>query len=175
MNKIFKLNSERTKKDLYLKFADGMMLLCLRYVGKKEDAEEVMHNGFLKVFKNFGKFKELHKNSFPAWMKKIMINECLMHIRKYEGFNVIPFEELSLKNTFEDITQEYDIEYLLKILNELPAGYRTVFNMYAIEGYKHKEIAELLKISENTSRTQLLKARKQLQQKLIEEYKRYGS
>ncbi len=175
MSKIFKLISKRTKEDLYYKYADSMMLLCLRYTGKKEDAEELMNNGFLKVFKNLDKFIELHKNSFRAWLKKIMINECLMYIRKNNGFNIISLDDADVKFQAEEPVQNQDTDYLLKLLEELPAGYRTVFNLYIIEGYKHKEISEMLNISENTSRTQLLKARKQLQQKITEQNKEYGS
>ena len=175
MSKIFKLNSKKSKEEIYFKYADAMMLLCLRYTGNKEDAEEVMHNGFLKAFKNLSKFKEFYKNSFRAWLKKIIINECLMHIRKNNGFNVISLENVEVKYNSEDNLQNQDTEYLLKLLEELPVGYRTVFNMYAVEGYKHKEIAGMLKISESTSRTQLLKARKQLQQKIKEQNLSYGS
>ena len=175
MSKIFKLNSKRSKEYIYFKYADYMMLFCLRYTGNKEDAEEVMHNGFLKVFKNLSKFKELHKNSFHAWLKKIMINESLMHIRKNTGFNIISLDDAEMKYQADVTIQNQDIEYLLTLLEELPLGYRTVFNMYAVEGYKHKEIAEMLNISESTSRTQLLKARKQLQQKIKEQNLSYGS
>jgi len=175
MSKILKLNSKKTKEEIYFKYADAMMLLCLRYVGKKEDAEEIMNNGFFKAFKNLNKFKEYHKNSFRAWLKKIMINECLMHIRKKNGFNIISIDDVDLKSEYIDTSQDIDTEYLLEMLEELPAGYRTVFNLYAIEGYKHKEIAEMLNISESTSGTQLLKARKQLQKKITEQNKQYGS
>ena len=175
MSKIFKLNSKRTKEEIYLQYADSMMLLCLRYTNKKEDSEEVMNTGFLKAFKNIERFKELHKNSFRAWLKKIMINECLMYIRKKNGFNIISLEDADVKFHAEEPLYNQDTEYLLKLLEELPAGYRTVFNLYAVEGYKHKEIAEMLNISESTSRTQLLKARKQLQQKITEQNKHYGS
>ena len=175
MSKIFKLNSKRSKEEIYYKYADYMMLLCLRYLENKEDAEEVMHNGFLKVFKNLTKFKELHKNSFRAWLKKIMINECLMHIRKKNGFNVISLDDINVSSGSEEIIKNQDSEHLLKLLSELPVGYKTVFNMYVIEGYKHNEIAKMLDISESTSRTQLLKARRQLQQKIKEENLLYGS
>jgi RNA polymerase sigma factor (sigma-70 family) len=166
MNKIFPLRSKQSNKDIYYQFADQMMLLCYRYTGNKEDAEEIMNNGFLKVFKHKNRFIENHKNSFHAWIKKIMINECLMFLRKRNAFNVISIDD-SKEIIKDELENEHDDSaYLLKLLNELPVGYRTVFNLYAVEGYKHKEIAEMLNISENTSRTQLLKARKSLQLKL---------
>ena len=162
MFKFLKLNSRKTEEHIYFKYADEMIVLCLRYLGNIEDAEEVMNNGFLKVFSNLSTFKPEHENSFKAWIKKIMINECLMRIRKQKIDLTIRLdsEEISLS---EDPILEYSAEYLLDLLAALPDGYRTVFNLYAIEGYKHKEIAEMLQISENTSRSQLLKARKMLQ------------
>jgi len=175
MSKFFVLNPKKKKEEIYFKYADAMMILCLRYTGNKEDSEEVMNNGFMKIFKNLNKFNKLHENSFSAWIKKIMINECLMHLRQKKGFNVISIDDIKIDSTSYNYLQNIDTEYLLNTLEKLPIGYRTVFNMYAIEGYKHKEIAEILKISESTSRTQLHKARKQLQKIIIEQNLRYGS
>ena len=98
-----------------------------------------------------------------------------MHIRKKNGFNIISIDDVDLKSEYIDMSHDIDTEYLLEMLEELPVGYRTVFNLYAIEGYKHKEIAEMLNISESTSGTQLLKARKQLQKMINEQNERYGS
>ncbi len=174
MNRSFTLISKKSKEEIYFQFAESMMLLCLRYMGNKEEAEEVMNNGFLKAFNHLKEFKELHEFSFRAWLKKIMINECLMHLRKNNDFNIISLEEASRNNRSEISEQSYDVEYLLKALEELPIGYRTVFNMYAVEGFAHKEIAEMLNISESTSRTQLLKARKLLQNKICIQDIKYG-
>lgn len=167
--------TKQSKEDIYFQFADAMMLLCYRYVGNKEDAEELMNNAFLKVFKNLSKFREYHKNAFAAWIKKIMINECLMFLRKSHAFNIISIDDSDIP--FEPISDTLleDTEWMLNMLNELPAGYRTVFNLYAIEGYKHKEIAGMLNISENTSRTQLFKGRKFLAEIMKKQNKSYGS
>ena len=164
----FEIISKKSKKEIYYKYADAMMLLCLRYTGNKQDAEEVMHNGFLKVFEKKNDFKAKHKNSFSAWLKKIMINECLMYLRKDNSFNLIPFDEVGFELQSKIFNNKLETDDLLIILKELPVGYRTVFNMYVIEGYKHSEISKKLGISESTSRTQLLKSRKKLQKIIIE-------
>ncbi len=174
MSKILRLN-QKSKKEIYLQYADAMLIICLRYTGNKEDAEEVMHNGFLKAFKNMQKFKAKHTGSFSAWLKKIMINESLMFLRTKGKINIIPIEYSDIQEITTEFEQTYELDYLLELLNELPDGYRAVFNLYAVEGYKHKDIADLLGISENTSRTQLLKARKQLQQKLTDKHTAYGT
>jgi RNA polymerase sigma-70 factor (ECF subfamily) len=171
----FNYYSKKSEQEIYFEFADAMMLLCLRYIGNKEDAEEVMNNAFLKAFKNKSNFEEIHSNSYKAWLKKIMINECLMHLRKEKEFKIVSLDDDNFKLKLPQVSDNTDIEYLLKLLNELPLGYRTVFNLYAIEGYKHSEIAELLKISENTSRSQLLKARKELQEKITKQNLQYGT
>ena len=157
---------ENREKDLYFKYAEKMYLLCLRYVHNADDAEEIMHNGFIKVFKNVGNFKEQFPGSFEKWMKKIMINESLMFLRKQDRNIFLSIDNYVEHETEETITSDVNAEYLIRLLQELPVGYRTVFNLFAIEGYDHREIAEMLEITESTSRTQLLKARKMLQQKL---------
>jgi RNA polymerase sigma-70 factor (ECF subfamily) len=98
-----------------------------------------------------------------------------MHLRKEKEFKIVSLDDDDFKYKLPQVADNSDIEYLLKLLNELPLGYRTVFNLYAIEGYKHSEIAELLKISENTSRSQLLKARKELQEKITKQNLQYGT
>ncbi len=168
MIKPFNINKKKDReREIYDAYADNMMLLCFRYLGNILDAEEAMHNGFIKVFSNLKKFKLLHENSFGAWVKKIMINECLMSLRKKVNFKMVSLDEI---NEIEDNNFEshsgVNIESYLALINQLPAGYKTIFNLYAIEGYSHKEIAIMLKINESTSRSQLTKARKMLQQKL---------
>jgi len=165
MLKIFRNHNQKTDKEIYFEYADAMMALCLRYLGNKQDAEETLNNGFLKIFAHRSKFQPESEFSFPAWVKRIMINECLMQIRQKKVFFTISIDTLS-ENTAE---QEFDTsssEYLLDLLLKLPEGYRTVFNLYAIEGYTHKEISEMLNISENTSRSQLRKARLELQKRI---------
>src|SRR5688572_8100290 len=138
-----------------------MMGVCLRYLKNEMDAEEMMINGFVKVFQNIDKFE--NKGSFEGWVRKIMVNESLMHLRKKEPLHLaIEKDHLQVStqaNAFDDLAGEE----IMQLLHELPAGYRTVFNLYAIEGYSHKEIAEMLNITEGTSKSQLSKARGMLQ------------
>ena len=143
-----------------------MFLLCFRYVNNMLDAEEVLHNGFMKVFRNLGKFKKKHEKSFKYWIRKIMINECLMFLRKRTNFKTVSINDVSEINFGTELIDNLESEDYLKLINNLPVGYRTVFNLYAIEGYKHHEIAKMLNISESTSRSQLSKARKLLKQKI---------
>ena len=160
-------SKKSSDKEIYDLYAERMFLLCYRYLNNMLDAEEVLHNGFMKVFSNLRKFKEKHENSFEYWIRKIMINECLMFLRKRNNFKLIPFDEAVTIDTGIELNDSFESEDYLKLINDLPVGYRTVFNLFAIEGYKHNEIAEILNISESTSRSQLTKARKLLKQKII--------
>lgn len=150
-----------------------MLLLCYRYTGNLMDAEEVMHNGFLKIFANLKKFKSKHEKGFEFWVRKIMVNESLMFLRKNTNFRLVTIEESKAEEATEIIT-DLSLEGYLEVIKELPSGYRTVFNLFAIEGYSHKEIAGMLKISESTSRSQLTKARKLLQQKINKDERLYA-
>lgn len=164
-----KLVSKKSKeKELYDAFAEKMLLLCYRYLNNLMDAEEVMHNGFLKVFSHMNSFNERHERSFEFWIKKIMVNESLMFLRKGTNFNLVSINEIKESEcaTYETHSNALEESYL-QMITDLPTGYRTVFNLFAVEGYSHKEIAELLQIAESTSRSQLTKARKLLQQKIL--------
>jgi len=176
MIKYLKYKSKKNnEKVIYNTFAEKMLLLCYRYLNNIMDAEEAMHNGFIKVFANIKRFKPKHENSFEAWIKKIMINECLMFLRKKVNFTLIAIDEIKEQgNKAFESTTNFEVETYLELINELPVGYKTVFNLYAIEGYAHKEIAEILKISESTSRSQLTKARKLLQTKIIKKESLYA-
>jgi len=160
--------NELTEKEIYNLFAEKMLVLCFRYLNNLMDAEEVLHNGFIKIFGNLKHFEEKHDNGFECWIRKIMVNESLMFLRKRTNFKLI-----SIDSTHDDEMEPIDFKHgmetesYLKIINGLPVGYRTVFNLYAIEGYTHSEIANMLGITESTSRSQLTKARKILQQKII--------
>lgn len=166
-----KKTKEQKEREIYDQFAEEMLALCFRYLGNIMDAEEVMHNGFIKAFDNISKFVKYHENSLKFWIKKIMVNECLMFLRKKKEFKIVAYEDI-MEN--EIIESNIETEDYLSLLNKLPAGYRTVFNLYAIEGYSHKEVAEMLKISESTSRSQLTKARKLLQEGVKKNKSRYA-
>jgi RNA polymerase sigma factor (sigma-70 family) len=158
------------QRALYDKYASRMLGLCKRYVKGEMEAEDVMIKGFMKVFTKIDLFEG--KGSFEGWMKRIMINEALGYIRKNKSMYLeIEIEAADKEPDFDTLSTELEAMDLLKMVNGLPSGYRTIFNLYAIEGYSHKEIAELLGISENTSKSQLSRARMQLQKRLLESEK----
>ncbi len=154
----------KAHKALYEKYAGLMLGICLRYLKNQMDAEEIMLTGFVKVFQHIGQFE--NKGSFEGWMKRIMVNEALGFLRKKEPLHLAIEKEVLHIATEANAEQDLAIEDLLRLLHELPAGYRAVFNLYAIEGYSHKEIGDLLNISEGTSKSQLSKARAMLQRRL---------
>ena len=141
-----------------------MLSVCRYYIKDVQYAEEVMLNGFLKVFTKLTSFKD--NGSFEGWIRKIMVREAISFLRlqKKIEFSV---EEVEIKNDFNNnIKSEMDVAQIQQLIDGLPGGYKIVFVMNVIEGYKHQEIAELLQISEGTSKSQLFKARKLLQQKI---------
>ncbi|MEQ6166818.1 MULTISPECIES: sigma-70 family RNA polymerase sigma factor [unclassified Ekhidna] len=155
------------QRGLYDRLAPKMLGVCLRYIRDREEAEHIMIGGIVKVFEKLDQFKS--EGSFEGWVRRIVVNDCLMYIRKNRN--------MSLESDIETVSDHPDLsvmedslsqEDLLKLIGELPVGYRTVFNLYAIEGYSHAEIAEQLNISENTSKSQLSRARKWLQTKLAD-------
>ena len=156
-----KKGNKQMQSDIYAQYAPLFMAISKRYVKSQTDAEDVVIEAFYKIFTKIGGFNNV--GSFEGWMKRIVVNESLMFLRKNKNFNV------SIENSNIDVKYELDLDgmldyqELLKILNLLPVGYRTVFNLYVIEGYKHREIAEELGISINTSKSQLILARKRLQ------------
>lgn len=141
-----------------------MFGVCRRYIKNEQDAEDVMINGFFKVFTKIEQFNE--KGSFEGWIRRIMVNESLMFLRKYNMNLSIELNETQAV-TEMDADSQIREEDILKLLDYLPIGYRTVFNLYVIEGFSHKEIAEQLGVSVNTSKSQLIKARKKLQQLIL--------
>jgi RNA polymerase sigma factor (sigma-70 family) len=159
---------------LFNNYAPVMLGICMRYCKNRIDAEDVMQDGFIKVFSQIHKFR--HEGSFEGWIKRIMINAAIdnyqSNLKKafHEEMNTMAqAPDLSDDhNEDEDIPDELNIPHqkLMEMIQELPDGYRVVFNLYAIENFNHKDIATMLGISENTSKTQLLKARKALKKKI---------
>ena len=159
---------------LYKKYASTMLGICMRYCKNRIDAEDVMQDGFLKVFSQVHKFRS--EGSFEGWIKRIMINAAIDNYQANLRLSFIQ-DSLHLHEQADppDSTQEDDDlppemnipkEKLMAMIQELPDGYRMVFNLYAIEGFGHKDIAAMLGISESTSKTQLLKARRVLRKKI---------
>ena len=159
---------------LYRKFSSIMLGVCLRYSQSREEAEDILQEGFLKVFQNIASFRK--EGSLEGWIKRIMINHALNRFRKnrklpfYEDIEEINETEIIDTNEEPAISEPFLAEILLSMIQSLPQGYRVVFNMYVFEDFSHKEIGETLNISENTSKTQLMKARRLLRKKL-EEFK----
>ena len=165
-----KKQNAKAQRALYDKHASHMLGLCKRYIKGEMEAEDVMIKGFMKVFTKIDLFEG--KGSFEGWMKRIMINEALGYIRKNKSMYLeMEIEAADKEPDFDTLSTELEAMDLLKMVNGLPSGYRTIFNLYAIEGYSHKEIAELLGISENTSKSQLSRARMHLQKRLLESEK----
>jgi RNA polymerase sigma factor (sigma-70 family) len=157
----------RAQRQLYNQFAGLMLTVCRRYLKRQEDAEEALLLGFAKVFRALPTFRQ--EGSFEGWVRRIMVNEALMELRRREPLH-LSFEDFAqpenLAATPATADMQLQAEELLALLQELPTGYRTVFNLYALEGYSHPEIAEALGITEGTSKSQLSKARAMLQRRL---------
>jgi RNA polymerase sigma-70 factor (ECF subfamily) len=149
---------------LYNLYAPKMLSVCRRYIKDIHHAEEVMLGGFLKVFMNLKKFK--FEGSFEGWVRRIMVNESISFLRKEK--QVFFIEEIAsyTEESWNNINTELEVDQIQELVDSLPEGYRMVFVLYAVEGYKHSEIAKMLEVSESTSKSQLFKARKMLQQKL---------
>lgn len=168
-----KTNGITAQKCLYDRYARMVFLFCRRYLRTNELAEECMMNGFLKIYDGLKSFEYHSESASMAWMKKILLNECLQELRKKERFMLVS-EDLAEEMTTDDSAIDMlSAEELFKLITKLPIGYRTVFNLYAVEGFKHVEIGKELGISEGTSKSQLNKARALLQQMLLAENKEW--
>jgi RNA polymerase sigma-70 factor (ECF subfamily) len=152
----------RAHKVAYERFSGRMLAVCMRYCANRDDAEEVMIDGFMRVFEKISQFRE--DGSFEGWIRRIMVTESLMFLRKNKQWRQeIPIDDVTVEPDYAWADTAIHENDLLRMVNQLPDGYRTVFNLYAIEGYNHAEIAELLGISEGTSKSQLSRARAILQ------------
>ena len=163
-----KQGSEAAQKCLFDLLSDKMMFVCCCYLKSREDAEEILLDGFFKFFKNLPAFSYQGEPALHAWLKKIMVNECLMFLRKKNVFSIVTgsvAEEIVLE---EEALANLSADEIFNLVLQLPVGYRTVFNLYVIEGFDHKEIARLTGIAEGTSKSQLSKARSLLQKMLLQ-------
>lgn len=159
---------KRAQKKLFEQLYTPMFRVCQRYVFHIPDAEDCMMNGFMKMYQNLSSFRFEGEHSLFSWVRKIMVNECLMFLRKKHNFMLsLDAEDMDVAIPNE-MMLKLDTEDLFQKITSLPAGYRTVFNLYEVEGYSHQEISGMLGISESTSRTQLAKAKFRLK-KMIEE------
>lgn len=149
------------QKWLYERYSPLMFSVCRRYLHARQDAEEALVSGFFKVFSQVESYSGT--GSFEGWIRRIMVNECLMMLRKNQPLT-FPGDESQIPDRVDSFNIEADISAreILELLDQLPPGYRTVFNLYVIEGFKHIEIAETLGISINTSKSQLILAKEKL-------------
>jgi RNA polymerase sigma factor (sigma-70 family) len=162
-------NDPIAQKRLFDQYSGTMLLVCRRYIKDFQDAEEMLLNGFFKFFSSIESFQYINEAALYSWIKRIMINECLMFLRKKMAFVVISDLPTEDHPAEDDVLDKLNAEDIFRLVLELPAGYRTVFNLHAIEGWEHKEISKTLGISEGTSKSQLNKARKLLKKNLSQQ------
>ena len=153
---------------LYQQFVSTMARLCFRYLRDEEETKDAVSEGFLKVFESIYSFENRHPGALEGWIRKIMVNGCLMKLRSKQHFVFMSTEEEDIQQ-LSGVEEELSAEEIFQIIAQLPDGYRTVFNLFAIEGYSHKEIAELTGISESASRSQLTHARNKIKQLLLKQ------
>ncbi len=159
-------NNREAQHVLYELHAPKMLSVCRYYIKDVQNAESVMLNGFFKAFTKIKNFKS--EGSFEGWIRKIMIRESISFLRQQKNIE-FSVEDVEINNDYSNnIKTEIEVAEIQQLIDELPEGYKMVFVMYAIEGYKHQEIGEMLNISEGTSKSQLFKARKLLQKKIKE-------
>ncbi len=162
-------NNRKAQQILYDMYAPIMMGICMRYVYERSEASDILQEGFLKVFTKIGEFA--NKGSFEGWMRRIFVNTAITHYHKNSKHHKYHYEveDMSLHNTDNGVNygdSEFTQDELINVIQSLPQGYKLVFNLYAIEGYKHKEIAEMLDIDVNTSKSQYSRAKKMIRAKL---------
>ena len=160
-----RLGNNQARKELYEQYAGRMLGICLRYTGDRDTAQDLLHDGFIKIFDSFDKF------TLRAWMERVIVNTALQYLRKNDVMNQsAPLEELPEKYEEPDVSDVEAIpqRVLMQFIEELPAGYRTVFNLYTFEDKSHKEIAQVLGINEKSSASQLFRAKSVLAKRVKE-------
>jgi RNA polymerase sigma-70 factor (ECF subfamily) len=156
-------NNREAQHELFKLYAPKMLSVCRYYIKDIQFAEDAMLKGFFKVFFNLKNFQ--NNGSFEGWIRKIMIRESISFLRKQKNIEFVYEEELPIE-TSNTIYSDMAVAQIQQLIDELPGGYKIVFVMFVIEGYKHQEISKMLQITEGTSKSQLFKARKMLQQKI---------
>lgn len=171
-----KKGKRKAQYELYQHFSGQMLAVCMRYSKKKEDAEDILQEGFIKIFKNIKSFRA--ESSLYYWMKRIMVNTALnYHRSKLYAYPMVDVEEVYDLAEEEFTLSNYNFNDLMQMLNALPDGCRVIFNLYAIEGFQHKEIAEMLNVSIGTSKSQYSRAKSLLKNMIVKSeqlcYERY--
>lgn len=163
--KACKKGNIEAQKSLFDRYAPRMLALCRRYLRDADLAEDIMITGFAKVFEKLDQFRE--EGSIEGWIRRLMVNESLGYLRKYKNLQMqVCIDDEVVQIQDEGIGDHLEANELLAMIEALPDGYRTVFNLYAIEGFSHKEIGKQLGINENTSKSQLSRARDFLKKKI---------
>ncbi len=160
-------NQAAAQRELYNRYSPKMLAVCYRYGHNREDAEDMLQEGFIKVFSQIHTFQ--NKGAFEGWVRRIMVHTCINNLKKNKRFNesVDIIYASSIQVREESIPSIVQAKQVVECIRILPIGYRTVLNLYAIEGYSHKEIGEMLDIEESTSRSQYTRARQMLEEILI--------
>lgn len=156
-------NNRHAQQQIYTQHSPKMLGVCRQYIKDQQQAEDVMITAFMKVFTNLERFEQ--KGSFEGWIRRIMINECISYLRVQKKVDFLE-DKFFTEESFNNIESYFTVDDIQSVIDKLPEGYKMVFNLYAIEGYKHQEIATMLGISEGTSKSQLSHARKMLREQL---------
>jgi RNA polymerase sigma factor (sigma-70 family) len=160
--------NRRMQEILYQRFAPRMYAVCLRYAGTAEEAEDILQEGFIKVYKKMASFRG--EGSFEGWIRRIFVNTAIEHFRRKRYLQpVTEKEENTIEGKYLSALDDMATKDVMALIQQLSPGYRTVFNLYVVEGYSHKEIADMLGISEGTSKSQLSRA-KVILQELVKQY-----
>ena len=166
-NEIIRLaieNNRSAQQKIYVQFSSKMLSVCRQYIKDIHQAEDIMITAFMKVFINLKNFQ--HNGSFEGWIRRIMVNECISHIRVQKKVIFLDDENFS-EDSFNNVESQFSVEDIQFLIDNLSDGYRMIFNLYAVEGYKHQEIASMLGINEGTSKSQLSHARKILKEQIL--------
>jgi len=162
-----KRGDRHAQKKIFDTYSKSLLLLCKRYVQNDHDAEELLLNGFYKFFASIKQFEYVSDTSLSAWLKRIMVNECLMHLRKAKSIRIVEAESSLDVSLDEEAWANIAAKEILGAISTMPDGYRLVFNLFVIEGYMHGEISAMLGITEGASKSQLMRAKIYLQKALI--------
>ena len=154
--------NRRMQEELYRRFSPKMYAVCLRYAGNAEEAEDILQEGFIKVFKKLDSFRK--EGSFEGWVRRVFVNTAIEHFRRKRYLMpVTEKEENTIEGKYLSVLDDLAARDIMALVQDLSPGYRTVFNLYVVEGYTHKEIADMMGISEGTSKSQLSRAKVILQ------------
>ncbi|MBO4231948.1 MAG: sigma-70 family RNA polymerase sigma factor [Bacteroidales bacterium] len=163
-------NDRKSQKELYERYSSKMLGVCFRYTNSTEEAEDAMVEGFMNVFTHIASYRQ--ECALETWIRKIMVNSALSHLRQRNKHLNISIEETVIEEQDNSIVkpeEKFAADDLMKLIQKMPDGYKVIFNLFAVEGFSHKEIAEQLNISESTSKSQFFRARKWLMERIKNE------